>query len=133
GYEDRSTTPVLILAALVALAVSMSWLDRRQHQIGGHRWTVAAIGALIGGSVPLLAALLILVKVSLHGHAPADFSQTDIRQVLGRWSVWTAAGLLAGIGWMLAHGGRRSAYIDKVGPVEYNENAEEEERVRTDD
>jgi peptidoglycan biosynthesis protein MviN/MurJ (putative lipid II flippase) len=133
GYEDRSTTPVIILASLIAVATSMTWLDRWGHKAGGAIWIGAAIGALVGRSVPLLASLLILVKISLHAHTPLDFSQSDIQQVLGRWLVWMVAGSLAGVGWTLIHDPRMTAYIDKPGPVEYNEITETEKQARTDD
>jgi len=123
GYEDRSVRPVLVLAALIALAASLSWIQRRP---GWPAWRFGwglklVLAAGIGGIVPLLTSVLMLVKVSLHSHASADFDSADLIAVLSRWPIWAAAGLLLGGGWALLSGSRKPPYVDKAEPVEYNE------------
>ena len=43
-----------------------------------------------------MAALSMLVKVSLHGHVPPDFSTADVLAVIGRTPIWAGAGALMG-------------------------------------
>lgn len=134
GWEDRSTTPVLILAVLIAAAIGSTWLERWRRPTAAHPgWRWAAAGALMGGAVPLLATVLILVKVSLHGHNPSDFSQADIGQVLRRIPVWALAGLLAGVGRALMDKRDRVPDIDEPEAIEYNEGVQAMEQVGTDD
>lgn len=123
GYEDRSLRPALGLAALITLAASLNWIQRRRNRTADeYRWGLKlVIGAGIGGIVPLLASLLILVKVSLHSHNPADFSAADLAAVLERWPIWAAIGFLAGGGWALLATSGRPHSVDQVDPVEYNE------------
>lgn len=99
GYEDRSLTIVMLVALLLAIRLFVSlrlrWTSRGGERFAQPLWN-AVLGSASGASVPVLAALLILVKVSLHNHPVPDFQIEDIQAVLGRTAVWALAGLLVG-------------------------------------
>lgn len=100
GYEDRGLTAVVLLAGCIGAASGLSvWMRRRAVRAG--RWSAwmrgALLGALAGASVAPLAALLILVKTSLHAHPVPDFTAADLGRVLDVWPAWTGAGLLVGL------------------------------------
>jgi hypothetical protein len=122
GLEDRSTTPVLVLAALVVLSCLLTWYRRRSADDGGIGWLRAVTGGVgAGACTPLVAGLLMLVKASLHNHIPADFSSADILLVLARWPAWMLSGLLTGVGYRLLESWWKGARIDSAEAVEYNE------------
>ena len=100
GIEDRGLTAVVLLAGCLGAASGLSaWQRWRADQAG--RWSAwvrgAVLGGLAGASVAPLAALLILVKTSLHAHPVPDFTAADLGRVLAVWPAWTGAGLLAGL------------------------------------
>ena len=100
GYEDRGLTAVVLLAGCIGAASGLSaWKRSGAGQAGG--WSAwmrgAVLGGLAGASVAPLAALLILVKTSLHAHPVPDFTAADLGRVLEVWPAWTGAGLLAGL------------------------------------
>jgi len=100
GYEDRGLTVVVLLAGCIGAALGLSaWRRWRANPAGGWpAWMSGALlGALAGASVAPLAAVLILVKTSLHAHPLPDFTVADLRRVLSVWPAWTGAGLLAGL------------------------------------
>jgi hypothetical protein len=100
GYEDRGLTVVVLLAGCIASALGVSAWTRWRAEHAGN-WSAwlrcAVLGALAGASVAPLAALLILVKTSLHAHPLPDFSAEDLGRVLSVWPAWTGAGLLVGL------------------------------------
>jgi len=100
GYEDRSTFIPIILGVLIAAALSLNL----GHIIstGRLRWPRVSVGIVIVGLVAgmlamPLAAILILVKISLHGHIPPDFTLVQVLAVLGRTPVWAGVGTLIGL------------------------------------
>jgi hypothetical protein len=95
GYEDRGLSPVLIVASAIALAIAVEQLFRREAN--GHSPIKASIaGAIIGGLVPAISVVLVLLKTSLHQHAIADFSENDIAILLRRTPFWFVGGFLFG-------------------------------------
>jgi hypothetical protein len=65
---------------------------------GRRRLLLTAVTGLgIGLSTNILTLVLMAVKTGLHAHGP-EFSQAEIEWVLWQAPVWTAAGLLAGLG-----------------------------------
>jgi len=100
GYEDRGLTAVLLLAGCISSAVGLTIWGRWRAD-GAGRWPGwvrgAGLGLLAGAGVAPLAALLILVKTSLHAHPIPDFAAADLGRVLSVWPAWTAAGLLSGL------------------------------------
>ena len=99
GYEDRSTFIPILLGGLIAVTLSLNL----GHIIstGRLRWPGTSVGIVIAGLVAgtlamPLAAILILVKISLHGHIPPDFTLVHVLAVLGRTPVWAGAGTLIG-------------------------------------
>lgn len=113
GYEDRGVHLVLGLAALAALAIgttaTVRWIRRRSNRLTIPRWLgFAATGLLGGAAVGPLAAVLILVKVSLHAHPVLDFSRADLVEVLSRTPAWALSGLLVGLAACLVAAGERA-------------------------
>lgn len=104
GVEDQSVYYVLALAVLAALDALFilpigDWVS---DDSGNTRpLLVVLIGLAIGACVPVVAALLMLVKVSLHSHSQPDFSLEQVLAILQTMPVWAlAAGLLAA-GWLI--------------------------------
>jgi len=117
AVEDRSAGGPVIVAAAACLAVGLTVLRRWRlrgagktpapalvHSLWGRRldermvWlaqsTLCGFGAgLVVGPV---AALLMLVKVSLHGHPAPDFTGADLVGALMRTPAWALAGLCLG-------------------------------------
>lgn len=101
GIEDRSLVYVSLLGAGAAGLGVAHWAWRR---FAGRRVSApqAAAGSAIAGLVIGLAAapltaLLMAIKVSLHGHATPDFSAAAVRAVLARAPVWGLAGGIGGL------------------------------------
>jgi hypothetical protein len=107
GYEDVGLEVVLALSAWISLAyVATLWRRWSESSQLTHRQYIvrASIAGLVGGATaPLLADILMLVKVSLHGHAVPDFTARDLGAVLGRTPIWALAGLAAGLALGLVH------------------------------
>lgn len=107
GFEDRGLTAVMLLAASVCLAAGLSaWArDRKRAVPRGTDWLRGAgVGVAAGATVGPAAAVLILMKTSLHAHPAPDFSAADLGRVLSVTPIWAAAGLAAGLALgMLAH------------------------------
>jgi len=117
GAEDGSADGPLLVAAAACLALGLTLLRRWRSRRGGADIGAAVAYGLFGrrldpravwlaqssvcgfGSglaVGPLAALLMLVKVSLHGHPAPDFSGGEIAGVLMRTPAWALAGLCLG-------------------------------------
>ncbi len=105
GIEDRTIYFVLALALLASVSTLVTlplrrWISSAEGTLRG--LVVALIGASAGAAIPLLAVLLMFVKVSLHSHATPDFSLQQVQSVLAVTPVWAAAGgLLAGAWWLM--------------------------------
>lgn len=98
--SESTQTAVVLLLSLAAVA--SAGLPRAARRVtaapgGMRRAAIAALaGCLLGALVPLLAAVMMLVKVSLHSHATPDFSTGDLVAVLVRTPVWVIGGGLLG-------------------------------------
>ena len=92
GLEDQGLGTVFAVAGLACLAIGIAVLRGGDR---GPAWAVL-VGLLSGSAVPLIATLLMFLKVSLHGHPVPDFTLDDVRAALGRTPQWALAGLLAG-------------------------------------
>ena len=57
----------------------------------------AVSGALLGSVSGLLTLVFMAVKTGLHAHGP-EFSRAEIAWVLNQLPLWTAVGLLLGLG-----------------------------------
>lgn len=112
GYEDVGLDVVLLLSGWISLAYVITlwqrWSDSAQLDQGQYLVRAGIAGLVGGATVPPLADILMLVKVSLHGHAVPDFTARDLGAVLGRTPVWALAGLAAGLALGLVHMARRS-------------------------
>ena len=92
GAEDVGLGRVMSLAALLGAGLGLTLI---QHGARSRAWSVVA-GTLSGTAVPLIAVVLMLVKVSLHAHPNPDFALADFQGALRLTPVWALAGLLAG-------------------------------------
>ena len=105
GIEDRTIYFVLGLALMASFSAMVTLPLRRwiRSAEGKSRVVlVALIGALSGAAVPLLAVLLMFVKVSLHSHVTPDFSLQQVQSVLAVTHIWAAAGgLMVGAWWLI--------------------------------
>lgn len=86
GYEDRGTAAVRLVAGSICLAAGLQLLARWRSdppatQLG---WLLrtSASGLAVGAAAGPVAALLMLIKLSLHTHPIPDFSPEQVLQVL---------------------------------------------------
>lgn len=100
SLEGRLWQVVILSMGLVSVSVGFVW----QRFLGGRivsvkRWLLAtgATGLLFGLVVALLTLVLMVVKTGLHGHGP-EFTSDEINWVLGQITMWSAVGLLTGLG-----------------------------------
>ena len=92
-------------------AVSAGHLLRKYRQkrpLGEWHWLIAmaVTGLLIGLASGPLTLLFMSLKTGLHAHGP-EFTPAEINWILQQIPVWTAAGLLAGLGLGLVFKGGR--------------------------
>ncbi len=101
GYEDQGLVAVTIVGATLSLAIGVSaagrWIGAREMTRRGLLLSAAGLGLGSGVVAPLVTAVLILVKTSLHTHPYLDFSPADIRLLAADIPVWAAGGLLSGL------------------------------------
>jgi hypothetical protein len=98
----EGSLPQVILMAGGTTFLGGAYLFLRRY---GGRWlsfrcwliTAAIWGGLMGLSCGLLALLFMAVKTGLHSHGP-EFTPAEIDWVLKQLPIWSAAGLLAGLG-----------------------------------
>lgn len=101
GYEDQSTTGPVLLGSLIAGGMSFPVHER----LARIRWTAfqrrgltSVLTGLMAGALAMpMAALAMLVKVSIHSHVPPDFTSVQVLAVLTRTPIWAGAGLLIGL------------------------------------
>ncbi|MEP7286287.1 MAG: hypothetical protein ABI947_11020 [Chloroflexota bacterium] len=77
--------------------------------------TAAAIGALAGVGSIAATLLLMLMKISLHGHLYPDYTFPLLSGLAARLPAWALAGLLIGLAVGLAFYGRRRGPSDEPG------------------
>lgn len=92
----------VLLLALALLIVGAGIIWRRylvDHTFSTLSWLLATgfTGLIIGLLIGLLAILLMTVKTGLHGHGP-EFTHAEIIWVLNQIPLWSAVGLLLGVG-----------------------------------
>lgn len=75
-----------------------------QRWLGGKRvgrragvLVTAVTGLLLGSGSGIFSLIFMAVKTGLHAHGP-EFTQAEIEWVLGMLPLWTAVGLLVGLG-----------------------------------
>jgi hypothetical protein len=89
------TTAILAVGHLVQRMVGGKMVGR------GVGLLVAAVSGLaLGGGSGLLSLIFMAVKTGLHAHGP-EFSQGEVAWVLKQLPLWSAVGLLVGLGFGL--------------------------------
>ena len=73
------------------------WLGGKLVQRGRGLLATAVSGLILGEGSGLLSLLFMAVKTGLHAHGP-EFSQAEIAWVWNMLPLWTAVGLLVGLG-----------------------------------
>jgi hypothetical protein len=92
----------VILMGVGTTAVSLAYLI--QHFLGGREFSVrqwlgitAVLGLIFGLSSGGLTLLFMVIKTGLHAHGP-EFTPPEITWLMQQIPLWTAVGLLAGLG-----------------------------------
>ena len=108
--EDRSLVTVTLLGVSFPIIFLVHFLLER---FGGAELPMrksllllGAGGTLAGALAPLTTAVLMAVKVMLHGHTPPDYSPEMVAAVIARLPLWSVAGLLVGAAlavWVFVH------------------------------
>jgi hypothetical protein len=106
GYEDRSSAGPILVGSMIASALAAN-ISGRLRTTGmlrsGGRPVIYTLTGLIAGALAMpLAALAMLVKVSLHSHIPPDFTTARVFDLLARTPIWAGAGILIGLACALA-------------------------------
>ncbi len=95
--ENQDARLALLFGALLSILLALRVTVRADLTCLSPLIT-AGIGGLVGLSTPLLAALLMLLKIGLHSHPTPDFSLSQVIDVLERAPFFLAGGLLLGLG-----------------------------------
>lgn len=93
-FEDTQLLWSFLLAAAISAVLAMYWLSRMSPATR----LMPVLGALLGAAAPLVATVLLLVKIGLHGHLSPDFTWDDFLSVLLSAPAWIFGGLLLGMG-----------------------------------
>ncbi|NKQ34571.1 MAG: hypothetical protein HF973_03040 [Chloroflexi bacterium] len=100
GLEGELWRSILLAVGVTAVSLLYLW----QKYLGGRalpagKWLgmTAVSGFLFGLGSSLLTLLLMAVKTGLHGHGP-EFSPAELEWVINQIPLWTAVGLLIGLG-----------------------------------
>lgn len=100
GHEDRSTCFPILLGGLISLMLALDLgkkcLQRHAHNPRNRMVIFLLTGASAGLLAMPLAAISMLVKISIHDHTPPDFSLAQLLSALGRTPIWALAGTLIG-------------------------------------
>ncbi len=98
---EGSLVRVIIMGTATAVLLLghgwQRWFGGKQVARGVGVLVTAVSGAILGGSSGLLALVFMAVKTGLHAHGP-EFSQVEIAWVWHMLPLWTAVGLLMGLG-----------------------------------
>ena len=91
-----------VAAAFLTVFTILGYLLKRiqsERLLSTRSWLllVAALGAAVGLGGGVLTLVLMAIKTGLHAHGP-EFSTAEVNWVLRQIPVWTAVGLLAGLG-----------------------------------
>ena len=105
SVEDDAVWPAAALGAgLSALLAALTLMGRFGGRTIPARYALpcaAAFGALAGFGADAAAGGLMLFKNALHGHVFLDFPPGLMLAMLERAPIWTAAGGLVGVGFVL--------------------------------
>lgn len=106
SLEDNQTLPVTILGTGSAILFAVSRLFR---SFGGRRLSPTAVwlgsplfGGVTGAMAAVSTAMLMFLKTAIHAHVFPDYPPAQILAMLERAPAWAGAGLLIGLGIMLA-------------------------------
>ncbi len=111
--EEDSIQYVTVLGIGAAVLAAAHTLGRRAggRALGWRRWlaTMAGYGALAGGGGALATALLMAVKVSIHGHpGELDYAPATVLAFLIAAPLWALIGAGVGLGTGLLVGAART-------------------------
>ena len=87
-------------SATALLLVGFGWQRRLAGKMVGPGvglLLTAVSGLILGAGSGLLSLVFMAIKTGLHAHGP-EFSQAEIDWVFAQLPLWTAVGLLAGLG-----------------------------------
>ena len=123
ALEDQTVVGPLLIALGAAAAGWLTSIARFEPAASGRRrrLIVLAIGLMVGAALTPLAAVLMLVKVSLHSHPVPDFETAQVWSVLARLPIWSVIGLLLSAAYLTATAAGGPAGVEAASRVEYNE------------
>jgi hypothetical protein len=100
SLEGRLWRATLLAVGVATISAAFAW----QRFLGGRevsprKWLAVAgiTGLLCGLTVGLLTIIFMVIKTGLHGHGP-EFTPAEISWVLDQIPLWSAVGLLTGLG-----------------------------------
>jgi cell division protein FtsX len=105
SLESRDVREALLLAGILSLLGAAAIWNRLPKTIRGY-W-LPMFGAVFGLLVPVLAALLMVLKTGMHAHSVPDFTLGQIFSVLQLIPVWVAVGAVLGLAAAWWHATRR--------------------------
>lgn len=105
GAEDRG--PATAIGVSVVLATAWG-LSTAREALTRAPWRLPLVGLAAGSAVGPLAALLMLIKTSIHAHPVPDFTPEDLRAAISRLPLWAGVGLLLGVAGVLLAAARRA-------------------------
>lgn len=96
--EDTNEYGAVFFALAAAAWVVAYRLALSPGQAPPPAWMFTLAGLLAGLAITPLALFFMAFKSGLHGHGLPDYTPAQVTSVLQRTPVWTAAGLLIGLG-----------------------------------
>lgn len=96
--EDVHSNWILLIAALGCGlgTLHLIFRGRRMRPLLFRHYLF--VGVLSGGSVPIVAVLMMVFKSGLHSHVVPDFTFPQLLEVLARLPAWISGGALIGLG-----------------------------------
>jgi hypothetical protein len=97
GVLWRELSLAILLTAVLLLQIAQKWFGGRA--VSARVWLggTAVFGLCWGLGSSMMTLLLMVLKTGLHAHGP-EFTPAEIGWVLAQIPLWTAVGLLIGLG-----------------------------------
>lgn len=97
GVLWREVSLAILLTAVLLLHIAQNWFGGRV--VSARMWVAgtAVCGFCWGLGSSMMTLLLMVLKTGLHAHGP-EFTPAEISWVLAQIPLWTAVGLLTGVG-----------------------------------
>lgn len=97
GVLWREVSLAILLTAVLLLHIAQKWFGGRVVSVWMWLVGTAMFGFCWGLGSSMMTLLLMVLKTGLHAHGP-EFTPAEIGWVLAQIPLWTAVGLLFGVG-----------------------------------